>query len=280
MLWWCIKILGREYPRRPSPLAELLQGSPQVVDVVADLLQFGAELRLQALALGTAEPSGAAPLCLQSEALLLQLRDPVADLSSPAHVLASMIPRGLLRPAHIYALPQYVDSPRPTTGVLVKRSWPVRTGAMQDLGYGLPRIPLPRTRVNKGSSPPSVGYMEPLRGRKTLSREGASADERASQKGEEQKYPTVGRRALLHQRAYVGSPRLLRRGGHLLRAQGQGQRHSALHLRDDRRPEDSRGRRGIHRLASVARVYLPRTLIRHSSHSLGSGGKGCIAPPR
>ena len=54
--------------------------------MVADLLQFGSELRLQALALGTPQPSGAAPLCLQQEALLLQLRDPVADLSTPAHV--------------------------------------------------------------------------------------------------------------------------------------------------------------------------------------------------
>ena len=123
MLWWCITILGCEYPRWPSPpLAELLQGSPQVVDVVADLLQFGPELRLQALALRNARPSGAAPLCLQPEALLLQLRDPVADLSSPAHVLASMIPRGLLSLAHIYPLPQYVDSPGPTAGLLVRRS--------------------------------------------------------------------------------------------------------------------------------------------------------------
>ena len=88
MLWWCIKILSREYPQRHSPLAELLKGSSQVVDVVADLLQFGPELRLQALALGPPEPSGAAPLCLQQEALLLQLSDPVADLSSPAHVLS------------------------------------------------------------------------------------------------------------------------------------------------------------------------------------------------
>ena len=110
MLWWCIKILSREYPRRPSPLAELLKGSPKVVDVVADLLQFGSELRLQALALGTAETSGAALLLLQPEALLLQLSDPVSDLSSPAHVLSrSMIPRGLLSSAHIYPLPQYVD---------------------------------------------------------------------------------------------------------------------------------------------------------------------------
>ena len=88
MLWWCIKILSREYSRRSSPLAALLKGSTQVVDVVADLLQFGPELRLQALALGSAEPSGAAPLFRQPEALVLQLRDPVADLSSPAHVLS------------------------------------------------------------------------------------------------------------------------------------------------------------------------------------------------
>src|SRR5215207_11658504 len=104
MLWCCIKILSREYPRWSSPLAELLQGSPQVVDVVADLLQFGPELPLQSLAFGTAEPSGAAPLFLQPEALLLQLRDPLADLSSPAHVLALMIPRGLSSPAHIHPL--------------------------------------------------------------------------------------------------------------------------------------------------------------------------------
>ena len=88
MLWWCIKILGREYRRRPSVRDELPQRSSQVVNVVADLLHFGAELSLQALALGTPQPSGAAPLCLQPEALVLQLCDPLADLSSPAHVLS------------------------------------------------------------------------------------------------------------------------------------------------------------------------------------------------
>jgi hypothetical protein len=98
------------HPPRRLSVAELLQGSPQVVDVMADLLQFGPELRLQALALGTTVSSGAAPLLLQPEALLLQLRDPLADLSSPAHMPASMMPRGLLSPAHIYP-PQYVDSP-------------------------------------------------------------------------------------------------------------------------------------------------------------------------
>jgi hypothetical protein len=75
-------------PARPSPLAYLPQRSPKVVDVVADLLHFGPQLRLQALALLTAEPSGAAPLFLQPEALVLQLRYLLADLSSPAHVLS------------------------------------------------------------------------------------------------------------------------------------------------------------------------------------------------
>src|SRR5829696_8019664 len=109
--------------------------------------------------------------------------------------------------------------------------------------------------------------MEPLRGRETLSREGANADERASPKGREQKHPSVGTRALLQQRDYVGGARLPRRGGHLLRAQGQGERHSALHLRDDRRPEDSRRRSRARWLASVVRVPsfrepLPRAQVK------------------
>src|ERR687890_842819 len=101
--------------------------------------------------------------------------------------------------------------------------------------------------------------MKPLWGRETPARQGANADERnaderASPKGsEQQKHPRVGTRALLQQREYEGGPRLLRRRGNLLRAQGQGQWHSALHLRADRGPEDSRGRRGIYRLVSVAR---------------------------
>src|SRR5215204_3869915 len=92
----------------------------------------------------------------------------------------------------------------------------------------------------------SVEYIGPLRGRGTLVREGANADERASPKGSEQKHPRVGARALLQQRDVLGGHGLPRRGGHLLRAQ----RHSALHLRAARRPEDSRGRRGC-RLAGV-----------------------------
>src|SRR5918995_463569 len=124
--------------------------------------------------------------------------------------------------------------------------------------------------------------MEPLWGRATLAWQGANADERnveerASSKGSEQKHPRVGTRALLQQRDVGRGPRLPRRGGHLLRAQGQGQRHSALHLRADRRPEDSRRGRRARRLASIApesnfrerrkaevrlpRIPLPRTPV-------------------
>src|SRR5215207_1271524 len=115
----------------------------------------------------------------------------------------------------------------------------------------VPRNLLPRTPVNKGSKPRYVGYIEPLRGRKILAREGASAYERASPKRKEQEYPRVGRGTLLQQRAVLRGPRLPRPGGHLLRAQGQGERHSALHLRDDRRLKDSRGSRSAHKLNTV-----------------------------
>src|SRR5829696_3195191 len=90
--------------------------------------------------------------------------------------------------------------------------------------------------------------MESPRGRSNVARNGGRADKRASQKGNAQKHPRMGTRALLQQRAHGGGPRLLRRRSHLLRAQGQGQRHSALHLRDDRGTEDSRGRRVLRRL--------------------------------
>jgi hypothetical protein len=46
---------------------------------------------------------------------------------------------------------------------------------MQDLGYELRRIPIPRTPVNKASKTVSVEYLEPLRGSETLARKGASA---------------------------------------------------------------------------------------------------------
>src|SRR5918995_7346164 len=81
----------------------------------------------------------------------------------------------------------------------------------------LPRIPIPRTRVNKGLIPPSVLHIEPwitsspLGVESNVARKGGRADERASPKGEAQEYPGVGTRALLQPRAYVGGPRLLRR---------------------------------------------------------------------
>src|SRR5215204_5879265 len=56
----------------------------------------------------------------------------------------------------------------------------------------------------------------------------------------------MGRRALLQQGHLRRGGPLLRRRGPLLRDQGQGQRHSALLLRDARNPEaSSGGRTGI-----------------------------------
>src|SRR5215217_1610748 len=92
--------------------------------------------------------------------------------------------------------------------------------------------------------------MVPLRGKDTISTEGARAYERASPKGEERKYPRVGRRALLQQGDLLRDTRLPRRRVRLHRAQGQGERHSALHLRDDRGPQGS-GTRRVRRLEGV-----------------------------
>src|SRR5215207_1102974 len=117
----------------------------------------------------------------------------------------------------------------------------------------VPRNLLPRTPVNKGSKPRYVGYIEPLRGRKILAREGASAYERASPKRKEQEYPRVGRGTLLQQRAVLRGPRLPRPGGHLPGAQGQEQWRGPLHLRDDRRSRDSRERRTTRKLDTVGR---------------------------
>src|SRR5215213_11695511 len=121
--------------------------------------------------------------------------------------------------------------------------WLIVTNFLE-LRFGEPRrIHLPRTRVNEALSP-WVAI--------TSAGKGGHAHERASPKGKEQEYPRVGAGAVLQQRAYVGGPRLPRRRVHLLRAQGQGERHSALHLRDDRGPENCRG--GKRKLAPVARV--------------------------
>jgi hypothetical protein len=43
---------------------------------------------------------------------------------------------------------------------------------MQDLGYELRRIPIPRTTVNKGSKPLYVGYIELLLGSVLLGEKG------------------------------------------------------------------------------------------------------------
>src|SRR5215211_177131 len=93
--------------------------------------------------------------------------------------------------------------------------------------------------------------MGPLRGRETLAREGACADERASTEGSEQKISPSGHRgsttpAGCPRRSWsttTTSPSTL--------STRQGERHSALHLRAARRPEDSRrGRK--RKLAAVA----------------------------
>src|SRR5215203_1417730 len=117
---------------------------------------------------------------------------------------------------HIYPRVLQALAGQGYAGCLGRRILGCGGAAMQDLGYELPRIPIPRTPVNKGLEPPSAGYMEPLWGRETLARQGADADERnveerASPKGSEQKHPRVGPRALLQQRAHQGGPRLLRR---------------------------------------------------------------------
>src|SRR5215217_2927334 len=134
-------------------------------------------------------------------------------------------------------------------------------------------IPLPRTRLSKGSKLLYVAYVEPLRGRETLARKGVRADERASSQSGEQGHPAVGRGSLLQQRAYVGGPRLLRRGGHLHRAQGQGEWHSALHIRDDRGLEDRRGR-------TVPRLPggLERAQRRRTPHGRTSGSVKLHSP--
>jgi hypothetical protein len=70
-----------------------------------------------------------------------------------AYVLASIIPRGLFIPSHIYPPPQDVVSPGPTEGGYYPGILGNRTGAMQVSGYGLLRIPLLGTSVNKGVVP-------------------------------------------------------------------------------------------------------------------------------
>jgi hypothetical protein len=91
--------------------------------------------------------------------------------------------------AHIYPSVLQAESGRDYAGCLDECFQGYWGEAMQDLGYELPRIHIPRTRVNKASKTVSEEYMEPTRGSETLARKGASADERASPKGREQKHP-------------------------------------------------------------------------------------------
>ena len=51
---------------------------------------------------------------------------------------------------HLYAAPQHVGFRVWHRTSAIARFWPYRTGVMQDLGYGLPRIHLLGTWVNKG----------------------------------------------------------------------------------------------------------------------------------
>jgi hypothetical protein len=71
----------------------LLQGGPQVVDLLLDVPQPGRGLRLQALPIGTTLPPSALPHLLQPCALLLKLRDNFPDLSSPPHRAPMISPR-------------------------------------------------------------------------------------------------------------------------------------------------------------------------------------------
>src|SRR5215204_5737419 len=130
--------------------------------------------------------------------------------------------------AHIYPSVLQALAGRGYAGCLEGVIPGVLRGLIQDPASELPRILIPRTWVNKGSGSllwtiwSLFGVEKHCRGK-----EQARMSEQA-QRVENENIPQW--------------------------AQGQGQRHSALHLRADRRSEDSRGRRAIHRLDSVARV--------------------------
>src|SRR5215217_3628202 len=85
-----------------------LQRGSEVVDPLVDVPQPGLGLRLQTLALGAALPPGAEPHLLQPCALLLQLRDHLPDLCSPAQLCPDSS-GGLCAPLHIYPVPQDID---------------------------------------------------------------------------------------------------------------------------------------------------------------------------
>jgi hypothetical protein len=91
----------------------------------------------------------------------------------PEKVCRVQVPRaGLLRLStqpHLYAAPQHVVSPGPMEGGLRGRFWPVRTGAMQDSGYGLPRtlfLKLSEKGYERRFERAFGGYTEAKMGRK------------------------------------------------------------------------------------------------------------------
>src|SRR5215212_4703024 len=71
----------------PSSLSRglLLQGGPEVVDLVAEPPYRGPDLGLQALALGPTNIPGADPRLLEQEPQVLQLGDPIPYFLTPAH---------------------------------------------------------------------------------------------------------------------------------------------------------------------------------------------------
>jgi hypothetical protein len=85
-----------------SSLACYSREAPKVTDPLFDIPQPGLGLGHQALALGAAPPPGALPDLLQPSALVLQLRDDVSDVSSPA--LGALT--GLVKSAMLYIPPQ------------------------------------------------------------------------------------------------------------------------------------------------------------------------------
>src|ERR671921_1971628 len=100
-----------------------------------------------------------------------------------------------------------------------------------------PSVPGRSTAYMGSLGTSSVEYVAPRWGIKRLSKEGGGAtDDRASAQYKAQGHPGVGRGPLLQQGDLQRGARLPRRRVRLHRAQGPGERHSALHLRDARRP--------------------------------------------
>src|SRR5829696_2028927 len=83
------------------------------------------------------------------------------------------LPAPGLHPTEYLSCTTTCREPRSNKGGLVRRSWPVRTGTMQALGYELPRKPLLGAWVHKEAGGPCV--LRPPRGRPSPSPSTASA---------------------------------------------------------------------------------------------------------